>query len=225
MYIIGTNTSNGVRLIAVHINQSLKAILLAAVKQPVNRTFLINFAMVRIEATQKIIPNHILRLTFAAQRISNEFQIFVQCIFTVNRFYELHKQTNNIILEVFIVANWYNVIFIHSKRSIFTVVPFATCIGKSIYIQRVTTKHTTNCVRNERANISAKVSLADSDILILNFWYQLILQTINLNEDTVQFFLISFQLVKPFFTFSLPLIEGFGNSRNFTKKWMMLEIP
>ena len=181
--------------------------------------------MVRIEATQKIIPNHILRLTFAAQRISNEFQIFVQCIFTVNRFYELHKQTNNIILEVFIVANWDNVILIRSERIVLAVVPFAACIGKTLHIQRVATKHTANRIGNKRANISAKVGLADSDILILNIRCQLILQTVNINENTVQFFLVVFQLIETLITFTLPLVKGFRNGRNFAKQWMVLKVP
>ena len=171
MHIISTNTGNGVRLIAVHINQSLKAVLFATVKQPVNRAFLINLAMVRIKVAQEVIPNHIFRLTFAAQSIRNEFQVFVQSICTINGFHELHEQTNNIILEVFIVANWDNVILIRSKGSILACIPFATCIGKTVHIQRVATRHTANRIGNERTNISAKVSLADSNVLILNLWY------------------------------------------------------
>ena len=175
MHIVGANTSNGVRLIAVHINQSLKAILFAAVKQPVNRTFLINLAMVRIEITQEIIPNYILRLTFTAEGIRNEFQVFIQRVCTVNSFHKLHEQTNNIILKVFIIANRDNVILIRSKRSILACIPFAACIGKPVHIQRITTKHTAKCIGNERANISAKVSLTNSDILVLNFRCQFVL--------------------------------------------------
>jgi len=175
MHIIGTNTGNGVRLIAVHINQSLKAIFLTTVKQPVNGTFLINLAMVRIELIQEVIPNHILRLTLAAQSVSNEFQVFIQCICTVNSFHKFHEQTDNIILKVFIIANRDNVILIRSKRSILAGIPFATCIGKPIHIQRITTKHTANSIGNERANISTKVSLADSNVLVRNLWCQFVL--------------------------------------------------
>ena len=72
MHIIGTDTSNGVRLIAVHINQSLKTVLLAAVKQPVNRTFLVNFAVVGVEVIQEVVSDDLSRLTLAAQRIGDE---------------------------------------------------------------------------------------------------------------------------------------------------------
>ena len=175
MHIIGTDAGNGVRLIAVHIDQCLEAILFATVKQPVDRAFLIHLAMVGVEVTQEIIPNHILRLTLATQSIGNEFQVFVQHISTVNGFHKLHEQTNNIILKVFIVTNWDNVILINRKRNTLTGIPFAACIGKTIHIQRVATKHTANRIGNERANISAKVSFADSNILILNFWCQFVL--------------------------------------------------
>ena len=175
MHIIGTDTGNGVWLITVHIDQRLEAILFATVKQPVDRAFLINLAMIFIKIIQEIISNYIFRLTFSAQRICDEFQVFIQFFCTISCFHELHEQTNNIILEVFIVANRDNVILISSKRSVLAVVPFATCIDKTIHIQRITTKHTANRIGNERANISAKVSRADGDILILNPRCQLIL--------------------------------------------------
>ena len=47
------------------------------------------------------------------------------------------------------------------------------------------------------------------------FWY---------DEDTVQFFLIGFQLVEAVITFRLPLGKSFSNGRNFAKQWMVLKI-
>ena len=224
MHIVGTDTGNGVRLIAVHIDQRLEAVLFSTVKQPVNRAFLINLAVVGVEVAQEVIPNHVLRLPLAVEGIRNEFQIFVQRICAVDGFHKLHEQTDNIILEVFIVADGDNVILIRSERSILAIVPFAACIGKPIHIQRVTTKHTANRIGNERTNISAKVSLANRDILILDFRCQLILQAVNVNENTVQFFLIGFQLVEAVITFRLPLGKSFSNGRNFAKQWMVLKI-
>ena len=185
MHIVGTDTGNGVRLIAVHIDQRLEAVLFSTVKQPVNRAFLINLAVVGVEVAQEVIPNHVLRLPLATEGIRNEFQIFVQRICAVDGFHQLHEQTDNIILEIFIIANRDNVILIRSKRNIFAGIPFAACIGKTIHIQRITTKHTANRIGNERTNISAKVSLANSDILIFNFRCQFILQAININENLV----------------------------------------
>ena len=117
MHIIGTDTGNGVWLISMHIDQRLEPILLAAIKQPINRAFLINLAMLFIKIIQEIIPNYIFRLTLATQCIGNEFQVFIQCLCTVNRFHEFHEQTNNIILKIFIIANRDNVVGIRCKRS------------------------------------------------------------------------------------------------------------
>ena len=115
MHIVGTNTGNGVRLITMHINQSLKAVLFATVKQPINWAFLINLAMIFIKIIQEIVPNHLFRLPLATQCISNEFQVFIQHVRTINSFNKLYKQTDNIILKVFIVTNRDNVILIRSE--------------------------------------------------------------------------------------------------------------
>ena len=125
MHIIGTDTGNGVRLIAVHIDQCLKTIFLAAVKQPINRAFLIHLAMIFIKIIQEIIPNYIFRLTFAAQSIGNEFQILVQSFCTVDPFHKFYKTTDNIILKIFVVTNWDNVICIRRITS-FTPLIFHT---------------------------------------------------------------------------------------------------
>ena len=185
MHIIGTDTGNGVWLIAVHINQSLKAVLLATVKQPVDRAFLINLAMIFIKIIQEIIPNYIFRLTFAAQCIGNESQVFIQCIFTVNSFHKFHKQTNNIILEVFIVANRDNVILISSKRSILTGIPFASCIRKSIYIKRIATKHTSNGIGNQAFDVTLQVTLSYGYISIWNFCTYFVRQPIHFRIEFV----------------------------------------
>ena len=60
------------------INQALETIFLTAVKLPINRALLINPAMVIVEVVQEVVPNDILRLTFAAQSTCNKFQVFVK---------------------------------------------------------------------------------------------------------------------------------------------------
>ncbi len=56
-HIIRANTSNGIRLVTVHIDERLEAALFAAVEQPVDGTFLINLAVVGIEVIEKISAN------------------------------------------------------------------------------------------------------------------------------------------------------------------------
>src|SRR5699024_10322221 len=96
MDIVRAYAGNGIRLIAVHINQSFETILLPTVKQPVNRAFLINLAMVFVKIIQEIVPNHILRLTFASQGIGNEFQIFIQSVLSIDSLYKFYETADNI---------------------------------------------------------------------------------------------------------------------------------
>ena len=59
-------------------------------------------------------------------------------------------------------------------------------------IQRIPPEHTSYGVGNEGTNISSKISLSHSDILVLNFGRKFSLQSVDVNEDTVEFFLVSF---------------------------------
>ena len=55
--VVHTEVSNGVRRVAVEINQRLKAILLTAVEQPVNRPLLVNLAVILEEVLEEIITD------------------------------------------------------------------------------------------------------------------------------------------------------------------------
>ena len=54
MNVVGAHPGKKVTLVAVHIDQSLEAVLLAAVEEPVDRTLLIGFQMVGIEVIQEV---------------------------------------------------------------------------------------------------------------------------------------------------------------------------
>ena len=56
MDIVRADTGNRVRLIAVHVYQALEAVLLPAVKEPVDRALLIHLYMIRVEVVNKIAP-------------------------------------------------------------------------------------------------------------------------------------------------------------------------
>ena len=64
--IIGTDARNGIRLVAVQVDQALEAIFLTAVKQPVDGPLLVNFAVVGIEIVQEVVADDLFRLTLAA---------------------------------------------------------------------------------------------------------------------------------------------------------------
>src|SRR5699024_12856820 len=81
-------------------------------------SFLINLAMVFVKIIQEIVPNHILRLTVASQGIGNEFQIFIQSVLSIDSLYKFYETADNIILKVYIITDWDNIINIRAKFSI-----------------------------------------------------------------------------------------------------------
>ena len=172
--------------------------------------------MVCIEITDKVIADDLSCGAFAAESVGNELQILLQRVSAIDRLHPLDEATGDVVIKIVIVADGDNIVLVRHKGLILACVPFSAGIGKTIHIQRVATKHTANRIGNKGTNISAKISLADSDILILNLRCQFTLQTININENAVQFFLVGFHLLKSFITFHLPLVKGFGYHRNFS---------
>ena len=59
--IIGADAGDGVPTVAVEVNQALEAVLLAAVEEPVDRAFLVDFAMVGKEIIDEIIADNLTR--------------------------------------------------------------------------------------------------------------------------------------------------------------------
>ena len=236
MDIISTDTCNGIRLVAVQVNQALEAIFLTAVKQPVDGPLLVNFAVVGIEIVQEVVADDLLRLSFAAQCVCNKAQIIFQRAVTVYHPHKLHKAAHHVIFKVFVVTDGNNTVCIRLIDIVFAIIPCTACIRKTIIGGRVAAKHTAHSVGDKGAHIPAKVRFAHGHILIFYFRGQFILQAVNVNKNTVQFFFICFQLGKAFFTFASPNIIAlskvnvanihhvgvFGNSLN---KWVAGKVP
>ena len=105
VHVVGAHPGKKVALIAVHIDQSLEAVLLAAVEQPVDRALLIGFQVVGVEVIQEVAPDDLAGRTLAAERICNELEIFFQRFIAVDGFDPLHKTSGDVIVEVVIVAD------------------------------------------------------------------------------------------------------------------------
>lgn len=111
MQILNSNITNGVCVPTMHINKSLKSILLTTIKKPINRTFLISLNMVFDEICQEIISDYFTAcLSFITKGIRNKIKVFFKRIFSVNLFQPSTKQTDNIIFKIFLVRNWNTVI-------------------------------------------------------------------------------------------------------------------
>ena len=54
VYVVRSDTRDGIGLITVHIDEALEAILLSAVKLPINRAFLINLDVISIELVEEV---------------------------------------------------------------------------------------------------------------------------------------------------------------------------
>ena len=221
MHIVGTDTGNGVFSVAMHIDQRFEAVLLAAVKQPVNGAFLINLAMVSVK---EIVPNDLLGRTLAAQRIGDKFQIFVQCVLAVDRFHELHEPTDNIIFEILIITDRDDVVAARDDGLVLAGVPFAARVGKPLHVQRIPPKHTAHGIGDEGDDLvahGADIARAlhrlrhivltvkhtmHGHILVRHIRRQFILQTVNVNENAVEFFFVYLKILKALFAFIFPCI-------------------
>ena len=99
MDIIGADGSDGGLLPAMHIDQSLEGVLLAGAEQPVNRAFLINFAVVGIETVEQVVPDGFpWGCTLCAEGIGDELEVLLQRVFALDDFHKLHDFSGEVAL-------------------------------------------------------------------------------------------------------------------------------
>ena len=104
MHIVGTQTSEKVSLVAVHIAQRLETVLLTAVKEPVDWALLIGFQVVSVEVIQEVAADHLAGRTLAAERVGNKLEVFFQCIITIDLADKLHETSGNVIVKILVIA-------------------------------------------------------------------------------------------------------------------------
>ena len=136
MEVVHTEVSNGVRRVAVEINQRLKAILLTAVEQPVNRPLLVNLAVILEEVLEEIITDDLpAAVAFTAQRSGDEVQIFLQRVRAVDGFQPAAQAGNNIVPQILFIRNGNDAIHIREEGFVFTLIPVPTGVGQSLAVQ------------------------------------------------------------------------------------------
>ena len=97
MQVVDTQVADGIRRVAVQINQRLKAVLLAAVKQPVNRTPAgagdrVGLAVILEEIIQEVIADNLpAGAALIAEGFCDEIEVLLQNIGTVRRFQPCQK--------------------------------------------------------------------------------------------------------------------------------------
>ena len=205
--VVDTQVTDGIRRIAVQVNQCLESILLAAVKQPVDRTLAgagdrVGLAVILEEIVQEVVADN---LSTGAALIAKGFcdiiEVCFQRIGTVHHFQPCTQARYDIIVQIFFIGDGDNIVSIRDIALVFAAIPLAACIGKPLHIQRVTAKHTTHRIAQQALDIPLQVCLAHSHIFIFYFRGQLVLQAVNVDKNAVQLFFIGFQLVKTVVTF------------------------
>ena len=149
MDIVSTHPGKEVALIPVHIDQCLEAVLLAAVKEPVDRSFLVGLAMVSVEVIQKVAADDLAGRSLAAESVCNELEVFFQRIAAVDCLHPLHKASGNVVIEVIVIADGNDIVLIRNNRAVLGGIPVPASVGKPFYIQRVPPKHTAHGIRDQ----------------------------------------------------------------------------
>ena len=207
MQVVDTQVADGVRRITVQVNQCLEAVLLAAVKQPIDWTLAgtsdrVSLAVILEEVVQEVVADDLpAGAALIAQCFCDIIEVCLQRICTVHHLQPVAQARYNIIVQIFFIGDGDNIVSIRNIALVFAAIPLAACIGQSFHIQRVAAKHAAHSVAEQTLDVPLQVSLTHRHIFIFHFRGQFILQTVNVNKNAVQFFLVGFQLVKTGITF------------------------
>ena len=96
--VLHADVAGGVGVPAVHVDQRLEAVLLAAVEHPVDRAFLIGLDVILDEVVQEIIADDFTAgAALARKGVCDEVQIFFQCIAAIDSADKFHKTPHNML--------------------------------------------------------------------------------------------------------------------------------
>ena len=122
--VVDTQVTDGVRRVAVQVNQCLKAVLLATVKQPVDRTLTgtgnrVSLAVILEEIVQEVVADDLpAGAALIAKSFCDVIQVCFQRISTVNRFQPCAQARYDIIVQIFFIGDRDNVIGIREEHFI-----------------------------------------------------------------------------------------------------------
>ena len=222
MDIVGAHPGQQIPLIAVKVDESLEAVFLAAVKEPVDGPLLIGLAVVGKEVVDEVRPDDLSGGALSAQGVGDEFQVFLQGVLAVDHPDEVHELAGEVVLKVVVITDGKDIVGVRDDGLILGGVPLAAGIGKPLHIQRVAAKEATHGVGDEGddlvpegADIIAPLhGLGDivlgvensmyGDILVGHLRGKFVLEAVDVNEDAVQFLLVGFELLEPGLALRLP---------------------
>ena len=185
--------------------------------------------MVGVEVIQEVAADHLAGRTLAAERVGNKLEVFFQRIIAVDLADKLHEASGNVIVKILVIADRDDVVAVRDDGLILAGFPFVARIGKSVHVQRVASEHTAHGIGNEGDDLVAHgadivaalhrlryIVLAvkhamHGHVFIRHIRRQFVLQTVNVNENAVEFFFVLFELLEALFALGLPSSIFLGN--------------
>lgn len=161
--------------------------------------------VIGIEACEEVASDDLSRAAPAAKGIGDELQILFQGFLAENCRDKRHEPTDNIIIEIFIVAYWEDGILIRHERRILAAIPCAPGIGKPRRIEGVAAKHAADGVGDQAPNIAWEIGSPHSHILVLDLGREFIREAVDVDKDAIEFFLIFLQCGKAIIAIPLPV--------------------
>ena len=166
--------------------------------------------MVGVEAGKEVFPDDLPGGALAPQGVGDERQVFLQGFFAVDGADEIHEAAYDVILEILIVADGDDVIFVRLEGDIFAGVPVAAGIRQALHVQGVAAEHTAHGVGDQggdlvpqgagvgaalhrlRDVLPAVKDAVDGDVFVGDVGGEFVPQTVNVDEDAVEGFFVGF---------------------------------
>ena len=125
MQIVHTQGADGIRGVAVEVDQCLKAVLLAAVEQPVDGALAgagdrVGLAVILEKVVHKVVADDLpAGAALIAQCFCNKVKVFFQRSCTVYSFQPVAQAGNNIIVQIFFIGDGDDIIFVREEHLIY----------------------------------------------------------------------------------------------------------
>lgn len=124
-----------VAVVAVDVDERLEAVLLACVEEPVDRPLLVGLAVVFVEVVEEVAADVLQGAALAAERIRDELQVLLIVRLAVDRPEPGAEAVDDVVLEVFVIADRDDVVLVRPERRILRPVESSASVGKPRHIE------------------------------------------------------------------------------------------
>ena len=164
-------------------------------------------------------------VALAAKSFCNVVKIVLQRFLAVNHAQPAAQTGDNIVPQILFVCDGQDAVRVREEGLVFALVPVPTGVGQPFGVQRVAAKHTANGVGQKALDVPLQVGFADGHILVLHLRGQLVLQAVDIDEDTIQLFLVGFELVEAVIALSFPLSKSICDGSDGADEGVLYKAP